>query len=71
LICIYISAKNNLADIRRFAALLHTVAIGLVLGGGGARVSFHVGVVKRAVRTGLESDFIGGTSVGAYSTFLL
>lgn len=63
--------KNNLADVRRFCRIVTHQAIGLVLGGGGARGFAHVGVVKALQEAGLEFDFVGGTSAGAiYSVAL-
>ncbi|MFM2337780.1 MAG: hypothetical protein RL115_973 [Bacteroidota bacterium] len=63
--------KNNMADVRRFCRIVTHQAVGLVLGGGGARGFAHVGVVKAMQEAGLEFDFIGGTSAGAiYSVAL-
>jgi predicted acylesterase/phospholipase RssA/CRP-like cAMP-binding protein len=63
--------KNNQADVRRFCRIVTHQAIGLVLGGGGARGFAHVGVVKALQEAGVEFDFIGGTSAGAiYSAVL-
>ncbi|MDZ4795157.1 MAG: patatin-like phospholipase family protein [Bacteroidota bacterium] len=56
--------KNNLRDIRRFCRIITHQAIGLVLGGGGARGFAHTGVVKALLEAGLEFDFVGGTSAG-------
>jgi NTE family protein len=63
--------KNNLADIRRFCRIVTHQAIGLVLGGGGARGFAHVGVVKALQEAGIEFDFIGGTSAGAIYSVVL
>ena len=52
-------------DIRRFARILANKAIGLVLGGGGAKGFAHMGVVKALYEKGVEIDFLGGTSAGA------
>lgn len=57
--------ENNAADIRRFCRIVTHQAIGLVLGGGGARGFAHVGVIKALMEAGLEFDFVGGTSAGA------
>lgn len=57
--------ENNAADIRRFCRIATHQAIGLVLGGGGARGFAHVGVIKALMEAGLEFDFVGGTSAGA------
>jgi len=39
--------------------------IGLVLGGGGARGFFHMGVIKAIQELGIEISEISGTSIGA------
>jgi len=57
--------KNHGPDIRRFARILANKAIGLVLGGGGAKGFAHMGVVKALYEMGIEIDFLGGTSAGA------
>ena len=57
--------KNNLNDIRRFCRTICHQAIGLVLGGGGAKGYAHVGAVKALIEAGIEIDFVGGTSAGA------
>jgi NTE family protein len=63
--------KNNMADVRRFCRIVTHQAIGLVLGGGGARGFAHVGVVKALQEEGIEFDFIGGTSAGAIYSVVL
>ncbi|MDF2156701.1 patatin-like phospholipase family protein [Algoriphagus sp. CAU 1675] len=57
--------QNNLRDIRRFCRIITNNAIGLVLGGGGAKGYAHLGVVKALEERGVEIDFLGGTSAGA------
>jgi NTE family protein len=57
--------KNHGPDIRRFARILANKAIGLVLGGGGAKGFAHLGAIKALYDAGLEIDFLGGTSAGA------
>ena len=39
--------------------------IGLVLGGGGVRGFFHMGVIKALQELGVKVDMIAGTSIGA------
>lgn len=39
--------------------------IGLVLSGGGAKGFAHIGVLKAIEKSGLQIDYIGGTSMGA------
>jgi CRP-like cAMP-binding protein len=57
--------KNHAPDIRRFARILANRAIGLVLGGGGAKGYAHLGAIKALYEEGVEIDFLGGTSAGA------
>ena len=51
-------------DVRRLARRLTGRALGLVLGGGGARGWAHVGVIRAFEEAGLPIDLIGGTSMG-------
>jgi NTE family protein/lysophospholipid hydrolase len=53
------------ADFQRLARYLTGNAIGLVLGGGGARGFSHIGVVHALKEAGIPIDMIGGTSMGA------
>jgi predicted acylesterase/phospholipase RssA len=57
--------KNTPKDIRRFCRIIMQQAVGLVLGGGGAKGFSHVGAAKALLEAGLEFDFVGGTSAGA------
>jgi NTE family protein len=57
--------KHNARDIRRFCRIITHQAIGLVLGGGGAKGAAHVGAAKAMMEAGIEFDFVGGTSAGA------
>jgi predicted acylesterase/phospholipase RssA len=56
---------NTPKDIRRFCRIITHQAVGLVLGGGGAKGFAHVGVAKAMMEAGIEFDFVGGTSAGA------
>ncbi len=58
------------SDIQRLARHLAGRAVGLVLGGGGARGLAHLGVLKAMEEVGLPVDFIGGTSQGAFMAAL-
>jgi NTE family protein len=49
----------------RLARILTGRAIGLVLGGGGARGFAHIGVIRAFADLGIPIDFIGGTSMGS------
>jgi NTE family protein/lysophospholipid hydrolase len=56
---------NSDADIQRLARILTGNAVGLVLGGGGARGLAHIGVIRALNEAGIPIDMIGGTSMGA------
>ena len=57
--------EEHTADRRRFCRILANRAVGVVLGGGGARGYAHFGAVRALMDDGLEVDFLGGTSAGA------
>jgi predicted acylesterase/phospholipase RssA/CRP-like cAMP-binding protein len=65
-----VSAHHHL-DLRvphhydRLARMLTGRAIGLVLGGGGARALAHIGVIRALEEAGIPIDLVGGTSSGA------
>jgi CRP-like cAMP-binding protein/predicted acylesterase/phospholipase RssA len=52
-------------DFGRLARFLSGKAIGLVLGGGGARGCAHLGVIRALQEADVPIDMIGGTSIGA------
>lgn len=52
-------------DYQRLARVLTGRAVGVVLGGGGARGLAHVGVLGALEAAGVPIDAVGGTSVGA------
>ncbi|CAJ0941104.1 unnamed protein product, partial [Mesorhabditis belari] len=52
-------------DFARLARILTGNAIGLVLGGGGARGAAHVGVIRAMRELGIPVDVVGGTSIGS------
>lgn len=52
-------------DVRRLARFVAGRAVGLVLGGGGARGFAHIGVAKALLEAGVPFDFLGGASMGA------
>ncbi len=56
---------GSAADFARLARTLTGNAIGLVLGGGGARGYAHLGVLRVLDELGVPVDAIGGTSAGA------
>jgi NTE family protein/lysophospholipid hydrolase len=53
------------ADYARLARILTGRAVGLVLGGGGARGLAHIGALRALEDLGIPVDLIGGTSSGA------
>jgi NTE family protein len=52
-------------DMRRLARIVSGRAIGIVLAGGGARGFAHIGVITALEESGIDIDFISGTSIGA------
>jgi NTE family protein len=52
-------------DMRRLARIVSGRAIGIVLAGGAAKGFAHIGVIKALEESGIDVDFIGGTSIGA------
>uniref|UniRef100_A0A7M5WZ26 lysophospholipase n=1 Tax=Clytia hemisphaerica TaxID=252671 RepID=A0A7M5WZ26_9CNID len=57
---------DRMSDFARLARVLTGTAVGLVLGGGGARGISHVGIIKRMLEAGIPIDRVGGTSMGAF-----
>eukprot|EP00939_MAST-03C_sp_MAST-3C-sp1_P001356 g1356.t1 len=54
------------SSFRSLARQLTGNAIGLVLGGGGARGLAHIGVIRALEEHRIPVDFVGGTSMGAF-----
>lgn len=52
-------------DVERLARMLTGEAIGLVLGGGGARGFAHIGILKALAEANIPVDMVGGTSMGS------
>ena len=52
-------------DFARVGRFLTGRAVGLVLGGGGARGFAHIGILRALREAGVPIDMIGGTSMGA------
>ena len=52
-------------DVRRVGRHLGGTAVGLVLGGGGARGMAHIGVLRALAELGIPVDRVGGSSMGA------
>ena len=53
-------------DYERLARFLSGRAVGLVLGGGGARGFAHIGVIRALIEHNIPIDIIGGTSMGSF-----
>jgi NTE family protein/lysophospholipid hydrolase len=53
-------------DFGRMARFLAGKAVGLCLGGGGARGFAHFGVIRTLLEADMPIDIIGGNSMGAY-----
>ncbi|SCU90449.1 LAME_0E08614g1_1 [Lachancea meyersii CBS 8951] len=62
----YTPVQPHKNDFLRLARVLSGKAIGLVLGGGGARGISHLGVLRAIEEHGIPIDMIGGTSIGAF-----
>jgi predicted acylesterase/phospholipase RssA/CRP-like cAMP-binding protein len=52
-------------DYSRLARCITGAAVGVILGGGGARGLAHIGVLRAIEEAGIPIDYIGGTSIGA------
>jgi predicted acylesterase/phospholipase RssA/CRP-like cAMP-binding protein len=52
-------------DLARLVRHLDGRAVGLVLGGGGARGMAHIGVIKALEELAIPVDHVGGSSIGA------
>lgn len=63
---IYSPSHGHKNDFCRLARILSGQAIGLVLGGGGARGISHIGVIRALEESGVPIDFVGGTSIGSF-----
>jgi predicted acylesterase/phospholipase RssA len=62
---VYPTRTRNTGDFDRLARFLTGNAVGIVLGGGGARGFAHLGVLRALERSGIPVDLIGGNSMGA------
>lgn len=56
---------NNDADVSRLCRFVTDNAVGVVLGGGGARGMAHVGVLRALEEQGIPIDIVCGNSMGA------
>jgi predicted acylesterase/phospholipase RssA/CRP-like cAMP-binding protein len=62
---VYHVRRRTPGDAARLGRILAGRALGLVLGGGGARGFAHLGVLRALEELGIAIDMIGGTSIGA------
>ncbi len=62
---IYPVRNANKEDVQRLVRFMTDRAIGLVLGGGGARGMAHIGVLKALHEKGVPIDMVCGNSMGA------
>ncbi|KAK9455748.1 hypothetical protein V1511DRAFT_458656 [Dipodascopsis uninucleata] len=63
---VYSSHQSSKNDFTRLARILSGRAVGLVLGGGGARGISHLGVIQALEEAGIPIDIVGGTSIGSF-----
>ncbi len=57
--------RHHQPDVERVARTITGRAVGVALGGGGARGFAHLGVIKALRELGIPIDVLGGTSMGA------
>ncbi len=62
---VYPASPDDLSDYRRIARFLVSRAVGVVLGGGGARGFAHLGALKAFEEKEIPIDLLGGNSMGA------
>ncbi len=62
---VYPIRAGNADDFARLGRFLTGTAVGVVLGGGGARGYAHLGVLRALHEAGIPIDMIGGNSMGA------
>ncbi|HUP91397.1 MAG TPA: patatin-like phospholipase family protein [Solimonas sp.] len=67
----YYVRPNQPSDFAALARSLTGRAIGLVLGGGGARGFAHIGLMRALRELNLPIDVIGGSSMGAFFSGLI
>jgi NTE family protein/lysophospholipid hydrolase len=62
---LYPLREGNASDFSRLARFLTGTAVGVVLGGGGARGFAHIGALKALEEARIPIDLLGGNSMGA------
>ncbi|RQM14044.1 hypothetical protein DD237_000227 [Peronospora effusa] len=63
---VQIPFEDHRSDFMRLSRRITGNAVGLVLGGGGARGLAHIGVLRALQECGIHVDVVGGTSIGAF-----
>ncbi|TYZ65208.1 hypothetical protein PybrP1_003983 [[Pythium] brassicae (nom. inval.)] len=58
--------SDHRSDFLRLCRRVTGNAVGVVLGGGGARGLAHIGVLRALEECGIHVDVVGGTSIGAF-----
>lgn len=58
--------EDHQPDFLRLCRRVTGNAVGVVLGGGGARGLAHIGVLRALEECGIHVDVVGGTSIGAF-----
>lgn len=58
--------EDHKSDFLRLCRRITGNAVGVVLGGGGARGLAHIGVLRALEECGIHVDVVGGTSIGAF-----
>ena len=61
----YPMRRGHAGDYDRLVRFLTGTAVGVVLGGGGARGFAHLGVLRALHESGIPVDLVGGNSMGA------
>lgn len=64
------SAVDKHSDFSRLARLLTGTAVGVVMGGGGARGFSHVGMLEALLEADIPIDMIAGVSMGSFVSAL-
>ncbi|KQP43252.1 cyclic nucleotide-binding and patatin-like phospholipase domain-containing protein [Pseudorhodoferax sp. Leaf274] len=62
---VYPLRAEHVEDFARLARFLTGTAVGVVLGGGGARGYAHLGILRALHEAGIPIDMVGGNSMGA------
>ncbi|CAI5716884.1 unnamed protein product [Hyaloperonospora brassicae] len=63
---VQIPFEDHSPDFMRLSRRITGNAVGIVLGGGGARGLAHIGVLRALEECGIHVDVVGGTSIGAF-----